>query len=118
VKVEVGCGLTVIVNVLGGPGQVPRVGVMVMVEVIGDAVALVAVKAGNPPVPLPPSPIAVLELVQLNVAPAGVLAKVLAATAVPAHTAIFVSAVTVGTGFTVSVVTEVQVAPATVAVTV
>jgi hypothetical protein len=97
---------------------VPSVGVTVIVEVIGDAVALVAVNPGVPPVPLAARPIAVLEFVQLKVAPAGVLTNVLAAMAVPAHTAIFGSGVAVGFGFTVKVVTDEQVVAPTVAVTV
>lgn len=115
---DVGIGFTVIVYVLVGPGQAPIVGVMVIVEVIGDDVALVAVKAGVLVAPLAPKPIAVLELVHVKVAPAGVLTKVLAGTAAPPQKVKLGSAVTVGTGFTVKVVTAVQVVAPAVAVTV
>lgn len=61
-------GLTVIVNDLWGPGQsVPpflNTGVTVIVPVTGDVVVLVVVNEIFP-VPLAPSPIAVLLLVQL-----------------------------------------------------
>jgi hypothetical protein len=42
---------------------------MVIVAVIGDVVALVAVNAGMSPEPLAASPIAVLLFVQVNVVP-------------------------------------------------
>jgi hypothetical protein len=74
-----------------------------MVEVIGADVALVAVKAGVFPVPLAARPIAVLELVQANVPPAGVLVKAEAATEVPAHAVMLAGTVTVGVGLTVMV---------------
>ena len=54
-----------------------------MVAVIGLVVVLVAVKAGVFPEPLVAKPMAVLLFVQLNVAPAGVLAKLLAGTEAP-----------------------------------
>ena len=56
-----------------------------IVPVIAVAPALVAVKAGTLPVPLAPIPIAVLELVQLKVAPAGVLTNPFNGTAAPAQ---------------------------------
>ena len=83
--VTTGIGLTVIVNVEGVPGQAPKVGVIVIVEVIGPAVALVAVKAGKLVVPLAAKPIAAFEFVQVNVAPTGALTKVFAGTAAPAQ---------------------------------
>jgi hypothetical protein len=46
---------------------------------------------------------AVLLFVQVNVAPAGVLVKVLAATSAPAQTVGLTGTVTVGSGFTVMV---------------
>ena len=61
------------VKVVGVPVQVPKVGVTVIVAIIGATVALVAVKLGILPVPLAAKPIAVLLLVQLKVAAAGVL---------------------------------------------
>ena len=61
-------GLTVIVNVTGGPGHtvgpLVNVGVMVIVADIGDVPVFVAVN-DSVFVPSVPSPIAVLELVQL-----------------------------------------------------
>ena len=63
--VKVGVGLTVIVNVIGVAEHEPLVAVTVIVLVIGDAVAFVAVKAAILPVPLAPKPIAVFELDQL-----------------------------------------------------
>lgn len=89
-----------------------------MVPVMGEAVALVAVKAGVLVTPEAASPIAVFELVQVKVAPAGVLAKVFAGTAAPAQKVKFGSAVTVGKGVTVTVDTAVPVHPAVVPVTV
>ena len=70
---------------MGVPTQVPMVGVTVMVPVMGDPVAFVAVNPGTCPVPPAASPIAGFELVQVKVAPAGLLIMFPAATAVPAH---------------------------------
>jgi hypothetical protein len=78
-----------------------------MVAVIGDAPAFVAVKDGVLVLPLATRPIAVLEFVQVKVAPAGVDANVLAATVCPAQTVTLASATTVGNGFTVTVATAV-----------
>ncbi len=50
---------------------------------------MVAVNDGTLPTPLPPRPIALLLLVQVKVAPAGLLVKVLAGTVAPRHTATF-----------------------------
>lgn len=61
---------------------------MVMVPVIGPPLALVAVKPGVLVVPEAAKPIAGLELVQVKVAPAGVLTKVFAGTAAPGPTPI------------------------------
>ena len=59
-----GVGLTVIVKVCGVPEQfwppLAKVGVTVIVALTGEVPPLVAVKAGNDPVPLAPSPIVVL----------------------------------------------------------
>src|SRR4051812_38099299 len=89
-----------------------------MVEVIGAAVALVAVKAGTFVAPDAPRPIAVFEFVQAMVAPAGVLVNVCEAMAVPAHTEILAGAVITGFGFTVTVTVDVQLVEGVVAVTV
>ena len=62
-----GAGLTVMVKVTGVPGQPLRVGVMVMVATCWlDTLAAVKLMF---PLPEAPSPIAVLSLVQLKVAP-------------------------------------------------
>ena len=102
IGLTIGFGFTVMVNVNGVPGQgLPAiVGVTVIVEVMGELVALVAVNVGKPPVPLATRPIAVLEFVQVYVAPAGVLAKVFAGTAVPEQYVRFGSGLTTGLGCT------------------
>jgi hypothetical protein len=79
-------GLTVMVNVIGVPLQVPpalvKLGVTVMVATIGAVDPLVAVKEGIFPVPLAARPIAGALLVQLNTVPAGVPLKLTAVVAV------------------------------------
>ena len=70
--VTAGVGFTVMVYVTGEPVQPLAVGVTVMVAVTGEPVVLVAVKAGVFPVPEAANPMVGSELVQLNVAPAGV----------------------------------------------
>ena len=98
-----GVGFTVMVNVMGVPGQPATVGVTVMVDVTGAAPALVAVKAGMFPTPLAPKPMEALLLVQLYVAPAMLPEKVTAVVVPPLHTVWLGTAVTVGFGFTVMV---------------
>jgi hypothetical protein len=102
VTVVIGCGLTVMVNELATPGQVlPTIeGVTVIVDVTGSPVILVATNAGKFVVPLAAKPIEAFELVHANVAPAGVLKKVLIGTVAPAQTVMFVSGVTIGLGVT------------------
>lgn len=78
----------------------------------------VAVNEGIFPVPVDAIPIAVLELVQSNVAPEGVLVKTVAAIVPLLQTVIFAGTVTVGTGFTVTVETAVPEHPPLVPVTV
>lgn len=78
----VGAGLTVMVNVCAGPGQAPIPGVTVMVAVsVAPVEALLKLIL---PLPEAPRPMAVLLLVQLNVAPAVPLK--MTETAVPAQT--------------------------------
>jgi hypothetical protein len=103
VNVEVGTGLIVIVYTSGVPTQPFNVGVIVIVPVIGAVVAFVAVNDGIVPVPLAARPIAVLEFVQANVAPVGVLTGVTAATEVAAHWEISVRGVITGVGLIVIV---------------
>lgn len=57
-----------------------------------------AVKLVTFPFPLAARPIAVLELVQVYVAPAGLLLKLDADTEVPGHTVEFPGTVTIGNG--------------------
>jgi hypothetical protein len=64
-----GVGLTVTVYVLVVPLHPFAVGVTVIVAVIGDDVALVAVNVGMSPEPLAARPIAVLLFVHVNVVP-------------------------------------------------
>jgi len=100
----VGVGFTVIVNVVAVPVQpLAVVGVTVIVAVIGAAVVLVAVKLGILPWPLAASPIAVLLFVQLNIVPATVPVKLIAAVAAPLQSVWFVTGPTVALGFTVIV---------------
>ena len=65
----VATGLTVIVKIFGVPAHPFAVGVTVIVEEIGELVALVAVNEGIFPVPLAARPIDVLLFVQVNVVP-------------------------------------------------
>ena len=67
-----------IVNGLSGPAQPFELAVTLIVATIGALVVFVAVKDGILPDPLVPNPIFEL-LVQVNIAPAGVLAKFIAA---------------------------------------
>jgi hypothetical protein len=115
----VGCGLTVIVNVIGFPVQLPMTGVTVIVAVTGDPVALVAVYEGRFPEPLAGSPIEGSEFVQLNVAPADPV-KFVAGAVTPEQKVCAFTALTVGTPPTVTVTVAVvgQVPAAEVPVTV
>lgn len=114
-----GMGLTVMVYEAGVPVQPATVGVTVMVPLMDELPGLVAVNGGTLPDPLAPKPMAVLELVQVNEPPAGVLVKALPATGVPVHTPKLEGTVTVGVGFTVMVYVDgVPVQPAELGVTV
>ena len=61
----IGVGFTVMVKLTGKPGQIPKVGVTVMVAVIGPLVALVVTNGSISPVPLAARPMAGLLFVQL-----------------------------------------------------
>ena len=74
-----------------------------MMAVMGLTVELAAVKEAMLPVPLAAMPIAVLEFVQLYVAPVVVLVNAVAATVPLLHTLKLAGTVTVGVGFTVIV---------------
>lgn len=102
--VIVGRGLTVIEYVEGAPAQPFKVGVTVIMPETGVEPAFTAVKLGTFPVPLVAgSPIGSPELVQVYVAPAGVLEKLVAETTAPSHTAKLVGTVTTAVGLTVIV---------------
>ena len=62
-------GLTVMVKVVGVPVHPFAVGVTVIVAVIGDVAAFLAVSEGTLPEPFAARPIAVLLFVQVNVVP-------------------------------------------------
>jgi len=94
----VGVGLTVIVYEEGVPTQLLAVGVTVIVAVIVVVPVFVAVNEAMSPVPLEASPIEVLEFVQENVPPAGVLTKFVAAMVALLQTVISVGTATVGVG--------------------
>ena len=100
--VTVGLGFIVIVNVTGEPLQLPDTGCTVIVAVIGAVVVFAAVNDAMFPVPDAPRPIAVFELVQLNVVPAGPL-KLMAVVAEPAQNTWLATAFTEGNGVTVIV---------------
>ena len=67
------------------PIQPLAVGVIVIVALMDDAVALVAVNDGTLPDPLAERPIAVLLFVHVNVVPATGPVKVVAGTLAPAQ---------------------------------
>jgi hypothetical protein len=95
---------TVIVNVVDTPIQPAAVfGVTVIVAVTAVGVVLIAVKLGILPVPLDAKPILGVLLVQLNVVPATVLVKFIAAVDNPVHSVWFGTTPTVAVGFTIMV---------------
>jgi hypothetical protein len=98
-----GVGFTVIVNVLGAPGQPDAEGVTVIVAVTGVLLLLMAVKAGIFPLPLAAKPIEVLLFVQLNVEPLTEPVYATAAVEAPLHNIWFEGCTTLGVGFTVIV---------------
>jgi hypothetical protein len=83
---------------MGVPGQPFRVPVTVIVPTIDVEPVLVAVKDGTEPLPLAARPMEVLLLVQLKVAPAGVLVKACKGTVFPGQTELLVTGVTTGVG--------------------
>jgi hypothetical protein len=64
-----GIGFTVIVNILGVPGQIPLKGVTVIVAVTGALPVLMAVKAGISPLPPAARPMEVFVFVHEKVVP-------------------------------------------------
>ena len=99
-NITAGLGLTVIVKVAGGPVQLFKVGITVIVEVIGAFVLLRAVNEGILFIPDETRPIAVFELVQVYVAPAGVLKKTPSGIVDPTQKVRFWGTVTIGNGET------------------
>jgi len=103
----VGVGFTVIVNVTGVPVQVSppllKLGVIVIVAVTGAVPVFVAVKAPILPVPLAPSPMLVLLLVQLYTVLVTGPVMLTAFVVAPLHKLWFTIGVTDGVGFTVIV---------------
>lgn len=98
--VRLGIGLTVIVKFCGTPGQPFWVGVTIRLAIRGMVPALIALKLIFP-APLAPRPMAVLEFVQLKVAP--LVPTKFTITAAPAQTLWLAGAATVGTGLIVIV---------------
>lgn len=96
-----GAGFTVIVYEEGVPAQLPAEGVTVIVATIADELPFIALNVGKLPLPPAASPMAGLELVQLNVAPATGPVNVNPETVVPEHTVLFPGTVTVAVGSTV-----------------
>jgi hypothetical protein len=101
-----GIGFTVMVNVMGVPTQLTPlvyVGVTVIVPVIGALVALVPMKDGISPLPVPARPIEGLLFVQLYtmLPPVVGLLKFTAVVGEPLHTVWLLTALTVAVGFTV-----------------
>jgi hypothetical protein len=82
--------------VFGVPTHPAYVGVTVIVEVIELGPAFIAVKDGILLIPLTARPIATLEFVQTNVAPAGVLEKTPEGTIAPGQYVALAGTVTVG----------------------
>ena len=103
----VAVGFTVMVNVVDPPLQVipplVKLDVTVMVAVTGVLVVLIAVNDGIVAVPLAPSPMEVLLLLQLYTAPATGPVIVTAVVAVPLHTVWLAITFTDGVGLTVIV---------------
>ena len=99
----VGVGFTVMVNVIGVPGQLPATGVTVTVEVTGAVPVFVAVKEAILPDPEVPRPMDALLFVQLYpVTPADPV-KAIAAVGAPLQIVWLATGFTVGVGTTVTV---------------
>lgn len=96
-------GFTVIVYVTGAPGTPAAVGITEIVATIGAVVLFVATNKGALPLPLAPSPIAVLLFVQVYVVPGVALVKFDAGTLLPTQYVLLLGTVTSGVGLTVIV---------------
>lgn len=99
----VGLGFTAMVKLLVGPTQPANTGLTETVAVCKAELALVAVKAAMAPVPLLASPIEVWVLVQLKLAPEGVLLKDIGESESPLQTESAVGTTAKGVGLTVIV---------------
>lgn len=89
-----------IVKNCGTPEQ-PLVGVTVIVAVMGEALAFVAIKLAMLPVPPAGKPIAVFVFVHAKVAPFTELVNVIAPVCAPAQNILSAGTVTSGAGLTV-----------------
>ena len=92
----VGIGFTVITKEVATPAHPPLSAITEIVAEMGLVPLFVAVNEGKLPDPFDASPTAVLLLVQLKVAPAGVELKVEIGIMVPSHTVIFATEFTLG----------------------
>lgn len=98
-----GLGFTAIERAAEVPTHPANTGITEMVAVTNDEEVFVALNAAIAPVPLLAIPIEVCVLVQLNVAPDGVLLKVSSGSESPSQTALAKGTVTTGVGLTVIV---------------
>ena len=98
----VGDGFTVIVNVIGVPGQPAALGVMVIVPDMATPPPFVAMNEGTLPAPAAAKPMAGLEFVHVKVVPAVGLVIVVIGTVAPVQIDIGAIGFTVGIGFTVT----------------
>ena len=101
IALTAGVGLIVIVKVLIVPVQAFDVGVTEIVDVIGAAPELFAVKDAIFPFPFAASPMFGLLLVHENVVPASGPVKLIAAVELPLQNVWFGIVFTIGKGFTV-----------------
>ena len=100
-KLEIALLTEILAAVIVFPVHPLSIGVRVRIAVIGVEPVLIAVKDGMFPVPLAASPMAVLELDQLKVAPAGVLVNNTGGTVAPVHTVVLAGRLTSGNGLRV-----------------
>lgn len=101
-----GVGLTVMVKVIGVPGQPFAVGVTLIVATTAVPPVLVAVNTGILPVPLAASPMLAALLVQAKVVPVTDPPKVIAEVDEPLQYDTLLTCVAVGVGFTLMVKTS------------
>ena len=103
IALTVGVGYTVMVKDKGVPTQPLAVGVTVMVAITVTVLALVAVKEGMSPVPLPASPMDGVLLTHAKVVPATGPATGINEVVAPLQYVTLLIALTVGVGLTVMV---------------